>query len=99
MGETCGLTQTHNTAGNVGTIGGTIERPEETKSGGNPRRNDASRSNRRKKNKQVNTNLHPVTKWEGRCDKIKTQVFYVAGIDQADQCTRAVKEIMEYVEQ
>ena len=62
-------------------------------------RNDTSRRNQWKKKKLVNTNLHPFTRWEGRCDKIKTQVFDVAGIDQADQCTRAVKEIMEYVEQ
>ena len=97
MGETGGLTQNHNTYGNAGMIGGTINTPEETKSSGNPRRNDASRSNRRKKKKQVNTNLHPVTKWEGRCDKINTHVLDVTGIDQADQYTHTVKEIVEYL--
>ena len=92
MGETGGLTQTHNTAGNTGTIVGTIKTPEETKSGGNPRSNNASRINLwKKKKKQVNTNLHPVTKWEGQCKKIKTHVFDVTGIDQADQYTHTVK--------
>lgn len=40
----------------------------------------------------------PNTRWEGRCEKIKTHVFDIVSINQADQYTPLVKEIIEYVE-
>ena len=44
--------------GTVGNEDGRVETPEETRSGGNLRKSDSSKSNRWKKKKQVYPNQH-----------------------------------------